>query len=207
MLPAHEHGRSRAAFTKWPGHYGGLGDRGETRIRAEDTQAASESVEDTGGVYLVPAFVGLGAPYWDERARGTLVGLTRGTTREHVIRATLESIAYQTRDVVECVAADSGLAPHALRVDGGACQNDFLMQFQADILGTEVQRPALLEVTALGAAVLAGLHVGFWRDLTDLDTGAMAVETFAPQMAAEHRDELYAGWKRAVERSRDWSEA
>jgi len=175
--------------------------------RAEDTQPASESVEDTGGVYLVPAFVGLGAPYWDDRARGTLVGLTRGTTREHVIRATLESIAYQTRDVVECVAADSGLAPHALRVDGGACQNDFLMQFQADILGTEVQRPALLEVTALGAAVLAGLHVGFWRDLADLDTGAMAVKTFAPQMAAGHREELYGGWKRAVERSRDWIEA
>ena len=112
----------------------------------EETEAAAESVDGTEGVYLVPAFVGLGAPYWDDRARGTLVGLTRGTRREHLIRATLESIAYQTRDVVECVAADSGLPLEVLHVDGGACQNDFLMQFQADVLGTEVQRPALLEV-------------------------------------------------------------
>ena len=116
---------------------------------AAETEVAAGRVEDTGGVYLVPAFVGLGAPYWDDRARGILVGLTRGTTRDHLIRATLEAIAYQTRDVVGCIAADSGIPMQALRVDGGACQNDFLMQFQADVLGFEVERPALLEVTAL----------------------------------------------------------
>lgn len=174
--------------------------------RAEDTQAAAESVKDTAGVYLVPAFVGLGAPYWDDRARGTLVGLTRGAGREHIIRATLEAIAYQTRDVVECVAADSGLSLQALRVDGGACQNDFLMQFQADILGTDVERPPLLEVTALGAAVLAGLEVGFWRDRKDLEASTAEVEIFSPQMSTDQRENLYAGWKRAVERSRDWVE-
>ena len=129
---------------------------------AAETAAAAGRVGDTGGVYLVPAFVGLGAPYWDDRARGTLVGLTRGTTRDHLIRATLEAIAYQTRDVVDCIAADSGIPMQVLRVDGGACQNDFLMQFQADVLGIEVERPALLEVTALGAALLAGCRVGFF---------------------------------------------
>ncbi|MEN8181494.1 MAG: glycerol kinase GlpK, partial [Myxococcota bacterium] len=135
-----------------------------------ETEAAARSVEDTGGVYLVPAFVGLGAPYWDERARGTVVGITRGTTREHLIRATLEAIAYQTVDVVECLAADSGLHPESLRVDGGACGNDFLMQFQADLLGLPVLRPKVLEVTALGAAALAGLAVGFWHDRSELES-------------------------------------
>ena len=119
---------------------------------APDSEALAMSVEDTAGVYMVPAFVGLGAPYWDERARGALLGITRGTSRAHIVRATLESIAYQTRDVVECVRSDSGLALETLRVDGGASANDFLMQFQADILGAPVERPALLEVTAKGAA-------------------------------------------------------
>jgi len=173
---------------------------------AGDSEGVALSVDDTAGVYLVPAFVGLGAPYWDDRARGTLVGLTRGAGREHIVRATLESIAYQTRDVVECVGADSGLSLEALRVDGGACQNDFLMQFQADVLGTEVERPPLLEVTALGAAVLAGLQVGFWRDRQDLESASAAVETFSPKMSDDQREDLYAGWKRAVERSRDWAE-
>ena len=174
---------------------------------AAETEALARAVEDTGGVYLVPAFVGLGAPYWDERARGTLVGITRGTTREHLVRATLESIAYQTKDVVDCVAADSGLAASSLRVDGGACQNDFLMQFQADILGVEVQRPDVLEVTALGAAALAGLAVGFWDDATELARATGSGSTFEPSLEANRRDALYAGWKRAVERSRGWDES
>ena len=171
---------------------------------AADTRAAAESVPDTGGVYLVPAFVGLGAPYWDDRARGTIVGITRGTTREHIIRATLESIAFQSRDVMECAALDSGLRPTALRVDGGACENDFLMQFQADILGTAVERPAVLEATALGAAALAGLGVGFWKDRSELDAAGGAMTTFEPRIGEDERESLYADWKRAVERSRAW---
>ncbi len=171
---------------------------------AGDSEAAARSVEDTGGVYLVPAFVGLGAPYWDERARGALVGLTRGTTRAHVVRAALEAIAYQTRDVVECIQEDSGLALETLRVDGGACANDFLMQFQADLLGAPVQRPAVLEVTARGAAMLAGLGVGFWSDPAQLEAHASGGRRFEPAMSAERRDALYAGWKRAVERARGW---
>jgi glycerol kinase len=172
---------------------------------AAESEAAARSVYDTGGVYLVPAFVGLGAPYWDEHARGTIVGLTRGTTREHLIRATLESIAYQTRDVVACVEADSGLALDALRVDGGAAENDFLMQFQADILGIPVQRPAVLEVTAMGAAALAGLAVGFWRDTAEIEAGDAGRTVFDPSLTEDRREALYAGWKRAVERSRDWA--
>jgi glycerol kinase len=171
-----------------------------------DSEAAAQSVEDTGGVYLVPAFVGLGAPYWDERARGAIVGITRGTTRDHIVRAALESIAYQTRDVVECVRADSGLELDTLRVDGGAARNDFLMQFQADILGVRVERPPMLEVTALGAALLAGLGVGFWSDRADLELADERAQVFEPKLGAERREALYAGWKRAVERSRDWEE-
>ncbi len=170
---------------------------------ASESEAAARAVEDTGGVYLVPAFVGLGAPYWDERARGALLGITRGTTREHVIRATLESIAYQTRDVVECVHADSGLALEALRVDGGASRNDFLMQFQADLLGVPVERPALLETTAKGAAALAGLGVGFWSDPAEVESSG-EITVFEPALDEERREALYAGWKRAVERSRRW---
>jgi glycerol kinase len=172
---------------------------------ASETEAAARSVPDTGGVYFVPAFVGLGAPYWDERARGTIVGLTRGTTREHLIRATLEAIAFQTRDVVECVQADSGLGLEALRVDGGASTNDFLMQFQADVLGAPVRRPALLEATAMGAAALAGLAVGFFRDASAVEQFGGEVREFEPRLDADRREELYAGWKRAVERSRDWA--
>jgi glycerol kinase len=172
---------------------------------AADSEAAARSVSDTGGVYLVPAFVGLGAPYWDEHARGTIVGLTRGTTREHLIRATLESIAYQTRDVAKCLEVDSGLALDALRVDGGASENDFLMQFQADILGIPVQRPAVLEVTAMGAAAFAGLAVGFWRDTAEIEAGDAGRTVFDPCLTEDHREALYAGWKRAVERSRNWA--
>jgi glycerol kinase len=173
---------------------------------AAQSEELAASVDDTGGVYLVPAFVGLGAPYWDERARGALVGITRGTSRAHVVRATLESIAYQTRDVVECVREDSGIALDSLRVDGGACANDFLMQFQADVLGAPVERPALLEVTAKGAAALAGLGVGFWSDIAELE-GDGQRRVFEPRMEAGRRDALYADWKRAVERSREWERA
>jgi glycerol kinase len=173
---------------------------------ADETEAAALAVPDTGGVYLVPAFVGLGAPYWDERARGALVGITRGTERNHLIRATLEAIAYQTRDVMDCMAQDSGIASKTLRVDGGACRNNFLMQFQADILGVEVERPDVLEVTALGAAALAGLSVGFWTDRAQLDQATGRLTVFAPKISADTRESLYAGWKRAVERSKDWAE-
>ena len=173
---------------------------------AAETEAAARSVADTGGVYLVPAFTGLGAPYWDERARGAIVGITRGTERNHLIRATLESIAYQTRDVVDCMVQDSGIGSKTLRVDGGACQNDFLMQFQADILGVEVERPEVLEVTALGAAALAGLAVGFWDDRAQLDQATGRRKTFVPRLGEDQRDALYAGWKQAVERSKNWAD-
>jgi glycerol kinase len=172
---------------------------------AAESDALARSVEDSGGLYLVPAFVGLGAPYWDESARGALVGITRGSGRAHLVRATLESIAYQTRDVIECLRADSGLALGSLRVDGGASANDFLMQFQADLLGAPVERPQMLEATAKGAAALAGLAVGFWRDRAEL-AGGGALRVFEPRLSSERREALYAGWKRAVERARGWVE-
>jgi len=175
---------------------------------AAETQAAAESVPDTGGVYVVPAFVGLGAPHWDQRARGTIVGITRGTTREHLIRATLEAIGYQTRGVVECLSRDSGLHLGELRVDGGASQNDFLMQFQADLLGVPVRRPSVSEVTALGAAALAGIAVGYWSDRGQLeDVAEQDATVFEPSMGADRRDALYSGWERAVERALGWEEA
>ena len=173
---------------------------------AAQSEELARSVPDTGGVYLVPAFTGLGAPYWDERARGAMVGLTRGTTREQIVRAGLESIAFSSRDVVDAMVNDAGLSLDCLRVDGGACQNDFLMQFQADILGLSVERPAVLEVTAMGAAALAGLGVGFWRDRADLEASKGPTTLFEPAMSAAKRDALYRGWQRAVERSRDWAE-
>lgn len=171
---------------------------------AAQTAGEASSVEDTGGLYLVPAFVGLGAPYWDERARGVLVGITRGTGRAQLIRATLESIAYQTRDVVNCLERDTGFALQSLRVDGGASQNDFLMQFQADVLGVPIERPPVLEVTALGAAALAGLATGFWEGVGDLFSDRPGTRVFEPRMSEDRREELYAGWQRAVERSRSW---
>jgi len=173
---------------------------------AAETDAVARSVPDAGGVYLVPAFVGLGAPYWDERARGVLAGLTRGTTRAHVVRATLESIAYQSRDLVECIATDAGFRPQSLRVDGGASANDFLMQFQADLLGIPVERPAQRETTALGAAALAGLATGFWSDRSELARPVRIERRFEPTMPEAERDALHHGWKRAVERARGWDE-
>jgi len=179
---------------------------------AADTEEIARSVPDTGGAYLVPAFTGLGAPYWDQSARGALVGLTRGTGRAQIVRATLEAIAYQTRDLVTCISADvttgdGGGAPlEALRVDGGACRNGFLMQFQADILGLPVHRPAQLEVTALGAAGLAGIASGVWANAAEFrEATSTGLEVFEPAMSVEERDQRYAGWLQAVERSRDWA--
>ena len=171
---------------------------------AADTQALAESVDDTGGVYFVPAFVGLGAPYWDPYARGTIVGLTRGTTRAHLSRATLEAIAYQSRDVLEAMAGDARVALRALRVDGGAVANDFLCQFQADVLDASVVRPRIIETTALGAAFLAGLGGGFWRSLDALASRQAIDRTFTPRMDPVTRARGYEGWRRAVERSRHW---
>jgi len=173
--------------------------------RADETQALAESVPDTGGVYLVPAFVGLGAPYWDPYARGTVVGLTRGTSRANLARAALEAIAYQSRDVLDAMAADAGAPARALRVDGGAAANDFLCQFQADMLGVEVHRPAVTETTGLGAAYLAGVGVGLWKP-SDLAAHWRLDRRFTPTMSADARDRAYAGWRRAVERARAWVE-
>jgi glycerol kinase len=171
-----------------------------------DVEALAASVPDTGGVYVVPAFVGLGAPYWDSKARGAILGLTRGSTAAHVAKAVVEAMAYQTRDVLEAMLADSGLRLQGMRVDGGAAVNNELMQFQADQLGVPVQRPRVLETTALGAAYLAGLAVGFWRDQQEL-AGHWALDReFTPRMGAEERERLYAGWRKAVSRARDWAE-
>ncbi len=169
-----------------------------------DVESLAASVPDNGGVYLVPAFVGLGAPYWDSHARGTIIGLTRGSTAAHIARATLESICYQTRDVAEAMHADSGVEMKTLRVDGGAASNNLLMQFQADILGVSVQRPRVAETTALGAAYLAGLATGFWRDQREVAEQWAIDRVFEPQMSADQREQLYATWKRAVERSQRW---
>jgi glycerol kinase len=172
--------------------------------RAEETERLADSVNDTGGVYFVPAFVGLGAPYWDAYARGTIVGITRGTTRAHLVRATLEAIAYQSREVLDAMAADAKVALPALKVDGGAVANNFLCQFQADVLDTPVIRPRVIETTALGAAFLAGLGSGFWRSLDVLASRQAIDRTFTPRMDPATRAGRYDGWRRAVERSRHW---
>ena len=172
-----------------------------------DVEALAASVPDNGGVYLVPAFVGLGAPYWDSYARGTIVGLTRGSNAAHIARATLESMCYQTRDVLEAMTADSNVHVKTLRVDGGAVVNNLLMQFQADILGVPVQRPKVAETTALGAAYLAGLATGFWSSIQEVAEQWAVDRTFEPKMSVDERDKLYANWKRAVERSMHWEQA
>jgi glycerol kinase len=171
---------------------------------AAESEALACSVPDSGGVYFVPAFVGLGAPYWDMYARGTIVGVTGGTTRGHLARATLEAIAYQARDVVEAMGAEADLQVPLLRVDGGGTANAFLMQFQADILGVPIQRAAVAETTALGAAYLAGLAVGLWHNTAEIARQWRAAETYEPRMSIDQRETLYAGWKRAVERARGW---
>ncbi len=171
-----------------------------------DVEALACQVEDTDGVYLVPAFAGLGAPQWDPYARGVLVGITRGTTAAHIARAALESIAYQSADLLECMRADSRISIGELRVDGGATVNDTLMQFQADILGVPVVRPPIRETTALGAAYLAGLAVGCWKNADEIGNRLPEEKRFLPNMGRERVERLTRGWKRALERSRNWVE-
>ncbi|EHH1029841.1 glycerol kinase GlpK [Vibrio parahaemolyticus] len=173
---------------------------------AEDSEYFATKVDTSNGVYVVPAFTGLGAPYWDAYARGTIVGLTRGVNSNHIIRATLEGIAYQTRDVLDAMQADSGIKLANLRVDGGAVANNFLMQFQSDVLNTEVHRPQVTEVTALGAAYLAGLAVGYWNSIDELQDKAVLDRTFEPHDDEEKRNRRYKGWKRAVKCAQTWSE-
>jgi glycerol kinase len=171
---------------------------------APEVEPLAASVESAEGVYFVPAFVGLGAPHWDAYARGTLVGLTRGTNRAHIARATLNAIALQSKDVLDAMHDDSGIKLSALRVDGGAAKNSLLMQIQADVLGVPVQRPAVTETTALGAAYLAGLAVGFWPDVDTLAAQWSIERTFEPRMSQAERDDLIAGWQRAIARAKGW---
>lgn len=172
---------------------------------AAESERYAEEVEDTNGVYVVPAFVGLGAPYWDPYARGTIVGLSRGAKKEHIIRATLESIAYQAYDVLKAMEDDSGISLKALKVDGGACANNFLMQFQSDILGVQVDRPEVIETTALGAAYLSGLAVGYWKSKEEISENWSVQKRFRADMMEEKRAELLKGWHKAVKRSLEWS--
>jgi len=168
---------------------------------AEESEAFACSVTDSGGVYIVPAFVGLGAPYWDSNCRGSIYGITRGTNKNHIIPAALESIAYQTKDVLKAMESDSGFHLKSLKVDGGASGNDFLMQFQSDILNVDVDRPLVLETTALGAAYLAGLAVGVWKDRDEITSKGKPEKTFKAQMTEEKREILYKGWKDAIKRT------
>jgi len=165
---------------------------------AQSTEDYAKRVDSTDGVYVVPAFVGLGTPYWDSEVRGAVFGLTRGTTKEHFIRATLESIAYQTKDVLNAMENDSGIQLKKLRVDGGAIHNDFLMQFQSDLLDVTVERPVIGETTALGAAYLAGLAVGFWKSRDEIADMWKVDNNFEAKMSEELRTDLYSGWKKAV---------
>ena len=172
---------------------------------AAQTAELARSVDSTDGVYMVPAFTGLGAPHWDGRARGTIVGMTRGTRKEHIVRATLESIAYQTRDIAEAMEADSGVETTTLRVDGGAVKNNFLCQLQADIIQTEIARPEVDETTALGSAYAAGLAVGYWDTLDELRDNWQIDREFEPEMDAEKANKMYSRWDDAVEKSLDWA--
>ena len=183
-----------------------LRDEMELLDEASDSNYLASKVEDTNGVVIVPAFAGLGAPYWDMYARGTIIGLTRGSNRNHIIRAALEAIAYQSKDVIDAMIQDSGLKLTSLKVDGGATENDFLMQFQSDILNTNIQKPKVTETTALGAAYLAGLAVGFWSSKDDIKDNWSIAKTFIPEMPAPQVESLYKQWKRAVERSKNWEQ-
>ena len=171
----------------------------------DETEACAMEVEDSNGVYVVPAFTGLGAPYWDQYARGAVVGLTRGVNRNHFIRATLESLAYQTYDVLKAMEVDSNICLSSLKVDGGACANNFLMQFQSDILNTRVERPECVETTALGAAYLAGIAVGYWQDTDDIKKNWKLERTFETKMDEKKREESISGWHEAVKRSYGWA--
>ena len=182
--------------------------RDEMRLidSAEDSEYMAKKVPDTNGCYVVPAFTGLGAPYWNQYARGTIVGITRGVNKYHIIRATLESLAYSTSDVLSAMEADSGIVLSNLRVDGGASANNFLMQVQADVIGTTVVRPVCVETTALGAAYLAGLATGYWKDKNEIKVNADIDHIFKPEITEEERTKRLSGWKKAVERSFDWAE-
>jgi glycerol kinase len=171
---------------------------------ASDSEWVAKKVQDTDGVYVVPAFVGLGAPYWDMKARGTIIGLTRGTKKAHIVRATLDAMAYQTKDVLSAMEADSNIKLKALKVDGGAVVNNILMQFQADILGVPVERPKVTETTALGAAYLAGLAVGIWKSKEDLINNWKLDNRFKPEMDVKESGKLYRGWQKAVKHSMGW---
>lgn len=171
---------------------------------ASDSERMAQSVPDTNGCYVVPAFTGLGAPYWDQYARGAILGLTRGVNRCHIVRATLDSLCYQTNDVLRAMEADSGIRLSALRVDGGASANDYLMQTQADIIAAPVNRPNCVETTAMGAAYLAGLAVGYWKNREEIKRNWAADRTFLPEIADEKREEMVKGWKKAVKRACDW---
>jgi glycerol kinase len=173
---------------------------------ASETELAAREVSDTNGVYIVPAFTGLSAPWWDQYARGTIVGITRGANRNHLIRAALESMAYQIRDVIGCMEKDAGIRVADLKVDGGAAMNNFVLQFQADQLGVKVLRPKVADTTARGAAFLAGLAVGYWKDKADLRGAFTLDREFQPVPERALPDKLYAGWSRAVDRARDWAE-
>ena len=181
--------------------------RDEMRIidSAEDSEYMAKKVKDTNGCYVVPAFTGLGAPYWDQYARGTIVGITRGVNKCHIIRATLESLAYQVNDVLVAMKADSGIALSSLKVDGGASANNFLMQTQADIINVPVNRPQCVETTAMGAAYLAGLAVGYWKDLEDIKNNWMVDRTFVPVLEEKARTERIQGWKKAVKYAYGWA--
>ena len=181
--------------------------RDEMRLvdSSPDSEYMASKVKDTNGCYVVPAFTGLGAPHWDQYARGTIVGITRGVNKYHVIRATLESLAYQTYDVLKAMEADSGIKLSALKVDGGASANNFLMQFQSDILNTEVRRPRCVETTAMGAAYLAGLAVGYWKDKNDVINNWNIDRKFHPEMKEDEREEKLAGWEKAVKYSFGWA--
>ena len=181
--------------------------RDEMRLvdSSPDSEYMAKKVKDTNGCYVVPAFTGLGAPHWDQYARGTIVGITRGVNKYHVIRATLESLAYQTYDVLKAMEADSGIKLSALKVDGGASANNFLMQFQSDILNTEVRRPRCVETTAMGAAYLAGLAVGYWKDKNDVINNWNIDREFHPEMQEAEREEKLAGWEKAVKYSFGWA--
>lgn len=180
--------------------------RDELKIleNAAQSEDYCRQVEDTGGVYMVPAFTGLGAPYWDPYARGTILGITRGTTRAHLVRATVESLAYQVWDVIRAMEEDAHISMKSLKVDGGACANDFLMQFQADLLHAQVERPSCIETTALGAAYLAGLAVGYWKNTDDIRKNWALQKRFSPQMEREERLARQKGWQKAVKRAQNW---
>jgi glycerol kinase len=172
---------------------------------AAESETLARSVPDNGGVYFVPALAGLGAPHWDMYARGTILGLTRGTTAGHLARATLEAIAYQARDVIDSMGTEAGLEVPVLRVDGGGTVNEYLMQFQADILGIPIQVAAIAETTALGAAYLAGLAVNLWENMDEISGKWHASRVYEPVMSADQRESLYTDWKRAVEKARGWA--